>query len=82
MQLPQVRKPNKTLKQVVKEEFGEVVPLTKDIPSEDLKVITDEEFVDMFGGFWEKFIFQTVLVNFERLKYWALVSTMDRWFRA
>lgn len=82
MLLPEVEKKNKTLKAVVKEQFGEVVPFPKDIPSGDLKILTDEDFIDMFGGFWGKLIFQTPLVYVKKLKYWALVSTMNRWFRS
>jgi len=71
-----MKKTNNTLEEVIIKEFGEIVPLK--FKPVDVPIWTLDRIVEEFGGFWEKFVFQTSLVNFRKLKDWALNSTFKK----
>lgn len=83
MQLPKMEKKTKTLKQVIREEFGEVVPCKWTIMvNEPIQMVSDEELVELYGGFWAKLICGTSLKYVEFLRKWAAKDTFDKWIVA
>lgn len=76
-----MKKLNRTLEEAIVEEFGDITPFKKKFKRGDFDAITEDDLVEAFGSFWEKFVYQTSLIYFTKLREWAIQSTLKRWYK-